>query len=355
MLSSSFERWTAGERTLSLRLFGAVAYPASFLYRAAGLVHPPLSRRFSALRNAKLVVISSPLVGGVGKTPLTALLATRLTQDRQRATIVTLGYGRSKSDDTVLMPGTLTPELIASSGDEAAELSHLSAVPVHVGTAPERVIDRLDTSNECDWILFDDGLTRTWAGERRVIALSEDDLVRPIRYVPYGRWRTSPRFLTSGCFVAVTGATGAVNEMSIRQRLSALGYRGTFGMFEYRVDGLASLGVAGMESKPLVPDGRPFAFCGIARPGRFLESARVFGATREMFRAFPDHHSYTSDDVFELEAARKRSGCDWLLTTLKDAVKIDQTLISSTPLRFLRIALHQVAGTDILTALNKDT
>jgi hypothetical protein len=56
----------------------------------------------------------------------------------------------------------------------------------------------------------------------------------------------------------------------------------------------------------------------------------------------------------ELDRLREHHGCGWFLTTMKDTVKIDPAWINSTPLYFLRIALHQVAGPDILPVLTRD-
>ncbi len=351
-LTSLYERWTAGERDPVLCLFGALALPASFVYRAGGLVRPPLSKQLPPLKHSKLVVVSSPLVGGVGKTPLTAMLANWLKQEQQRVAIVTLGHGRRAHGQVSLTLRTWRPDQIAASGDEAAELLHLTGTSVHVGESPERVIEGLDESGQVDWIVFDDGLTRTWSGESRIIVLSADELTRPVRYVPYGRWRTSSRFLQSARFVAVTGAD---QHADVKSDLSRLGYDGPFGVFEYRIEGLSSLASGGINTLTSPPAGRALVFCGIARPDRFRGAVSSFGLSEQSLHAFPDHHNYTREDLSALESMRAQSGCGWYLTTLKDAVKIDPAWHGSTPLLFLRIALHQIAGADLLGVLTRSS
>jgi tetraacyldisaccharide 4'-kinase len=79
------------------------------------------------------------------------------------------------------------------------------------------------------------------------------------------------------------------------------------------------------------------------------------GADSGTFITFPDHHAYTTDDLSRLERKRREHGCSWYLTTLKDAVKIDPAWHPSTPLRFLRIGLHQAAGADMLASLTRDS
>jgi tetraacyldisaccharide-1-P 4'-kinase len=172
-----------------------------------------------------------------------------------------------------------------------------------------------------------------------------------LHYVPYGRWRTSPDFLKSARYVAVTGGDA---DFDIVHHLARFGYRGPSGAFEYRIDGLAALGADGTITPSEPPSGSPLAFCGIAQPRRFIDAVRAFGISPGASFSFADHNNYTADDLADLEQARLQSGCSWYLTTLKDAVRIDPSWFGSTPLRFLRIALHQNAGDDMMDVLTRD-
>lgn len=348
--ASFFERWTAGERNPALYAYGAFAAPASILYRVALTTRPHLSRRYPALEKSRLVVVSSPLVGGIGKTPLTALLAREITNSGGRPAIVTMGYGR-KSHGTAEMRYDASGIPADSIGDEGAELFLTTRCPVSVGDEPADVISGLDRAGEHDWIMFDDGVSRTWHGEKRVVVVGDSDLVQPVRYLPFGRWRTKPNFVQAASYVAVTCSSEAVSTESDRERLSSWGFNGPIGWFRYEVVGVESVR---RDNPKVVPAGRPFAFCGIARPDRFLQSVRSLGYDDAAFCPVADHHHYTKGDLAGFDISRKKLGCDWYLTTMKDAVKIDPAWIGSTPLYFLRIALHQVAGPDILTALTKD-
>jgi tetraacyldisaccharide 4'-kinase len=62
--------------------------------------------------------------------------------------------------------------------------------------------------------------------------------------------------------------------------------------------------------------GQPLTIvCGIARPKRFLQMANLLGYTVAEAHAFPDHHAYTTDELYRFSGKT-------LLTTLKDAVKL---------------------------------
>jgi tetraacyldisaccharide 4'-kinase len=63
------------------------------------------------------------------------------------------------------------------------------------------------------------------------------------------------------------------------------------------------------------------AFAGIGRPEKFFTTLRNLGISLVQTRSFPDHHTYSNDDLVELlrtaEAMNAR-----LITTEKDAVKL---------------------------------
>lgn len=63
----------------------------------------------------------------------------------------------------------------------------------------------------------------------------------------------------------------------------------------------------------------------LLRPGipqHFFRMLRDTGAELELSRPFPDHHRYERQELDALASAAQRSGAQVLLTTAKDAVKI---------------------------------
>jgi tetraacyldisaccharide 4'-kinase len=65
-----------------------------------------------------------------------------------------------------------------------------------------------------------------------------------------------------------------------------------------------------------------YGFCGLAEPGGFLRTISEQGASLFGFSVFPDHHPYTVTDLDNLVAAAGNFGCDALLTSEKDMVKL---------------------------------
>jgi tetraacyldisaccharide-1-P 4'-kinase len=67
-----------------------------------------------------------------------------------------------------------------------------------------------------------------------------------------------------------------------------------------------------------------FAFAGIARPERFYDDLRKSGWQITGHRSFPDHHHYSRRDLESVSRAAVASGAEVLLTTEKDAVRLEK-------------------------------
>ena len=93
-------------------------------------------------------------------------------------------------------------------------------------------------------------------------------------------------------------------------------------------------------------------FCGLGNPRGFSQTLVTLGARVLEFRAFPDHHAYTREDVDWLRAWAQQQPEDALLvTTQKDLVKLRLRELGGRPLWALRIRLTFRAGQSELDAL----
>jgi tetraacyldisaccharide 4'-kinase len=71
-----------------------------------------------------------------------------------------------------------------------------------------------------------------------------------------------------------------------------------------------------------------FAFCGLGNPKNFYESLKQKGVNLAGEMSFPDHHFYKSEDILEIEKAAENTGSRNLVTTPKDAVKLQSRQFS---------------------------
>lgn len=351
LLKQAYQDWSLGRRSPGLFCYGALAKPAAWVYQAANsLEQRRRARVLPPLANASLIVVSSPTVGGAGKTPLTAHIVSKLRSQGIDTAIVTRGYGR-RAHGTF----SLDDEHDATAdqiGDEALMLRQQTGAVVVVGKDPAQVIDELDRSGRFGAIVLDDGVSTQWQNEFRIVCLAAADCEHPVRYLPDGRWRVSPHSIRHATAVIVTtdGDISHNVQKIHRERLGTWGYRGPIAWFRRVTDGIVAVDGATVGAKSVPPHGRPLVFCGIAVPQRFFEQVCAWGVIPAGTVSFPDHHRYTGRGIERLFHRAGNIGADYLLTTHKDAVKIAGSRLRGLPLYVLATRLEFIAGDDFFEA-----
>jgi tetraacyldisaccharide 4'-kinase len=89
---------------------------------------------------------------------------------------------------------------------------------------------------------------------------------------------------------------------------------------------------------------RVFAFSGIATPESFEKFLRDLGAVIVGRERFLDHYRFERDDLVDLFAVAQRERAECLVTTEKDAVRINETLSCPLPLYYLRLEIDILRG-----------
>ena len=275
--------------------------------------------------------IGNLTVGGTGKTPLVARLATRFAERGRRPAIALRGYGganATRRGAPVLMVsdgrnGPRPPWREA--GDEALLLAHLlPGVPILAGrnraAAGREAVSRL----AADLLLLDDGFQhRGLHRDADLVALDAREPFGAGRFLPAGELRESPRALRRAHAVVVTRADRDADWLAARRAVEAEVPGLPVFRARHRPRGLARAATG----EPLPLDalrGAPVAaFAGLARPAGLPESLAACGASVVAFRAFPDHHPFTAADLERIRTEAHASGAQFIVTTRKDAVRLD--------------------------------
>jgi tetraacyldisaccharide 4'-kinase len=85
----------------------------------------------------------------------------------------------------------------------------------------------------------------------------------------------------------------------------------------------------------------PIVFCGIARPEQFFLQVRGAGIEPAAEIDFRDHHAYDENDVERLLAMSRKLGAGGFLTTEKDSINLESSLLLAE-LKPLAIAMLNV-------------
>ncbi len=296
--------------------------------------------RFGWLRSQRVEVpvvsIGNLTVGGTGKTPCVEYVAGFYRQRDCRVSILSRGYGGTSGHN-----------------DEALVLyANLNDVP-HLQD-PDRVrMARIALEElESEILVLDDGFQH-----RR---LARDlDLVLIDATLPWGYGYLLPRGLLREPVGSLRRAHLALltrcdqvepaQLVGLRQRIAKIApCLPVVETCHEPVELVNSDGVTrtleGLRDRPIV------AFCGLGQPEAFRRTLVDLGANLQGFRAYPDHHAYSREDVTDL-MNWVRGRVVQAVTTQKDLVKIRLTNLGEVPLWAVRIRLKVRQGQEILDRL----
>src|SRR5438874_2510868 len=97
--------------------------------------------------------------------------------------------------------------------------------------------------------------------------------------------------------------------------------------------------VAGGDSVVIPAGSRVFAVTGIARPDRFFSDVTAGGWELVGSIAFRDHHQFTRRDIARVAAAARSAAASLVLTTEKDAVRLEACDLGDLPIALVPLTV----------------
>jgi len=276
--------------------------------------HPYRTRQLAQ----PVVSVGNLVVGGSGKTPVVAALARLLIAAGERPVILSRGYGRRRGADGVVVVSDGHDVLVPTpqSGDEPQMLARaLPGVPVLV--SPDRYLAGCLAERRfgCTVHLLDDGFQHVQlARDINLLVISKVDLDE--RLLPSGRLREPLEAAAAADALLVVGTDE--DTVVIMERLGI----DTVFRINPRHEAPRLVDPFGA-ALPAFVGRRTVAVAGIARPERFFAALRANGWDVVEERVFRDHHWFTSRDLESIRRAALDAKADLVLTTEKDAVRLD--------------------------------
>jgi tetraacyldisaccharide 4'-kinase len=281
-----------------------------------------LRRSWYARRNARVrlaapvISVGNLVVGGSGKTPIVERLARLLLAWGERPAILSRGYARRRHVEGVVVvaDGAQVCATVDVSGDEPLMLARsLSGVPVLV--SPDRhlagtlAVRRFGATV----MLLDDGFQHLrLARDVDLLVVSTGDLEE--RVLPSGRLREPLSAARSADALLVYGTADEASCLG-----ETLGVPTAFTVTR-RYGALTPLA-----GTPLTGT-RVVAVAGIGQPERFFTAVRNHGFDVLTEHAFRDHHWFTAADVSRMVERARALDADGIVTTAKDAVRLEALL-----------------------------
>jgi tetraacyldisaccharide 4'-kinase len=277
-------------------LYGFLMAFRSLLYR--------LGLRHRVRVGVPVIVVGNLTVGGTGKTPLVAWLASKLSAVGLRVGIISRGYGGRARGVTRVTIHSRASEV----GDEPLMLARSAQATVFIGR--DRVaVARAAAAEKADVLISDDGLQHlALVRECEIVVIDGHRGFGNGCLLPRGPLRESPRRLRRVNAVVVNGSMTAPGFSLPRVVTST-----RFSMHMRPGDARPVGGSGSLRSLSSFRGSRVHGVAGIGNPARFFETLRQAGLT-VIEHPMPDHHAYKPADLaFGDELP--------VLMTEKDAVK----------------------------------
>jgi tetraacyldisaccharide 4'-kinase len=277
---------------------------------------------------APVISIGNLTTGGTGKTPLVEWVCRTLARKQRKVCILTRGYGRPNPGSRVIVSdGSNVLTTAAEAGDEpfllAQNLKGFAAV-----ISDQNRIDAGKWAIEnlgAEVFVLDDGFQHlALARDLNILTVDATNPWGGGKLLPAGRLREPRSGLARADCVVVTRADQSDELLSLQAEIQRfIGSRPVF-MSEMIVKGISRMNSERLEELSSLPQPAA-AFCAVGNPESFFELLRRGGVDPILTRAFRDHHHYTMGDFDSLIQESKKAGAQSIITTAKDAVKLQES------------------------------
>jgi len=309
--------------------------PWSFFYRIGVFCHQNFYRFKGAFKAPKPVIsIGNITVGGVGKTPLVIWLARTLQDKGFKSVIVTRGYmpGNSKDSDEVDMLNEQIPY-----------------IPVLAGANRVKNIKESKGNLPVDVYIADDGFQH-WPLHRdlNIVAIDAGNPFGNGFLLPAGILREPLSALKRAQVIVLTKTDGVSDLHILTQKIRKINPKALIVESAHKAKGVVdvfeseALPVDYLKNLPVV------GFCAIGDPYSFELELKNTGAQISKLFTFRDHHLYKKNDIQQMIDLCHAQAVPILVTTHKDAVKLNsfKGMFKGLRLVYIPIQLEITKGSD---------
>lgn len=300
----------------------------------------------------KVISIGNITVGGTGKTPMVIMLATLLKRRGYKPAILSRGYGgNAQSAVNIVSDGVDIRMGHAEAGDEPILIAQSAkGIPVLTGPERTRTGDFAVKNLGADVLILDDAFQhRGVFRDIDIVLLNREKPFGNGYLLPMGPLREPPEALNRAHFqiwkdTTLDGRFPKYCEQGIGTFFSVLSaylrpkdiLRGNTG---------DPLPIEYIRGKKIC------AFAGIGSPENFGETIASLGGTLVSFLSFPDHYLYTLEDIAELRRVMSESGAEFILTTEKDGIRLNDFPDFLKDVLVLRVEMEMLPSREEFAAL----
>lgn len=329
------------------RLLTTLLLPASALYAVGSYIR---LKAYGAGRlkrhDAKVPVISvgNLTCGGTGKTPVTIDLAQRLVSAGYNVAIVSRGYQRKSGEQLlVVSDGAGHIATCLESGDEPYMMAQAVPQAKVIVSAKRWIAAEVAAAvYDANVIILDDGFQHlAIKRDQDVVLIDYNDDPAADSLLPAGRLREPISALIRASWVVITRVPSNPNPARLsylEELLRDKAERAEITRCRFVPSSLRPYASNDVVLSPSSLSGvKVVALSGLARPRAFHAMLAELQANVVKKRAFPDHHWWSPSDMESLKRDLSETGAELIVTTSKDAVRLNPDLCHQLPVSVLEL------------------
>lgn len=319
----------------------------ALLYFPAKLYELGVRARIAAYRhqllktfrlNAPVISVGNLTVGGTGKTPCVAFIATTLRDAGHRTAILSRGYKRQTKGLVEVSNDTKILCSAAESGDEPFLLAR-NCPGVRVVVDRDRVAagQWLESRAPVSAFVLDDAYQHLrLARDLNLLLIDATEPLSEVAMIPFGRLReplTEIRradaiiITRSDCLTDSTARAELLEIINRAARHETPIFFAWHRMTQLRnLQSQTTVSLADFSGKSVA------AVSGIARPERFIDDLNKAGMQIALRRDFADHHRYSESEFAAIVADAQAAIAEAIIVTEKDAANLPMEMASNSPL-----------------------
>lgn len=294
----------------------------------------------------KVICIGNIVAGGTGKTPAVQYFVNEYLKKNMKVGILSRGYkGKRKTDLLLVRDEKKIYCTSKESGDEAFFHAENFKVPVVVSKDRYKGAKFLKENCSVEVIIMDDGFQhRKLLKDENIVLIDATNPFGNGKYLPKGRLRESIDALNRADEIIITKSNYVKKNEILKILEKIKKYRKEIFFASFESDYFYKLNFENDEkfgkinsennknfenkknkiSKNIIKNKKILIFSSIANPAIFYKTIKNLAPKNVDEIKFSDHHLYSSEDFAEIE--KKSKNYDFIVTTEKDAVKIDKNI-----------------------------
>ena len=287
--------------------------------------------------DATVISIGNLTLGGAGKTPMVDYIARYLKSEGHSVAVLTRGYARESSGRRVLNApagDSAAARSYREFGDEPLMLARsLSDVPIIIDKDRYKAGRWGEAELGAEVLILDDGYQHlALARDLNILLIDATDPLGGFEMPPFGRLREPLYGIKRADAIIITradrpfdqGQTQAIIEYYCGDRVPV--------MYVYSaITGWRHLATDEVYDTKDLYGWNVAVACGIGNPHAFAEDILQVGINIVSEHFFADHHSFNQEDLDRITGAAKDAGADAIVTTEKDAVRLEGLTSGDVP------------------------